>query len=171
MFAGRTIGSFAVYFVISALCIVWLVTLVIIPMLTMTFGYTLQYAVSLWYTILIVVLVVLSMLHNGLDLVSKASKGVRRLEGGGPVKRFSLNQRVQHLWVLVTFTVAAITGFARMYYDTWGKLIITPMGGLSVSADLHLAAAVPAGSCVRLPFCSSTLQNTLRSARLGSQRP
>jgi formate dehydrogenase subunit gamma len=161
-FGGRTIGSVAVYLVISALCLVWLVTLVVIPVLTTTVEYSLQYAVSLGFDLLITILIILAILHNGLDLMGKANKGVRKFKGGIRIKRLSLNQRVQHLWVLATFTVAALTGFAQMYYDSWGKLVIVPLGGLSVSSDLHLAAAFLMGVLMVYHFafyCAQYLSN------------
>jgi formate dehydrogenase subunit gamma len=141
---GRSGGSIIVYSLISGLCLAWVVTLIIIPMLTTTFEYTLGNAVSLFFDMLITVLVIIAVVHNGLDIVTKANTGEK--VGREPkVARFSLNQRLQHLWMIVAMVIASVTGFAQMYYEAWGRLIIVPMGGLEVSMAVHLTAAFVMG--------------------------
>ncbi|MFQ6134629.1 MAG: formate dehydrogenase subunit gamma [Nitrososphaerales archaeon] len=151
-FTGRNVGSIVVYSIISGLGLAWLVTLIIIPMLAMAFEFTLQHIVSLLFDLLITVLVIVAILHNGLNIISQAGRGVKKLEVKEKIKRFSLNQRIQHLGILITVAISAVTGFAQQYYEAWGRAIIVPMGGLQVSMNLHLASAFFMGILVAYHF-------------------
>lgn len=141
LLTGRNAGSIIAYSLISGLGLAWVITLIIIPMLTTTFVYALGNAVSLLFDVLITVLVIVAIVHNGLDIITKANTGERRVGGEPKIARFSLNQRLQHIWMIAAMVVASVTGFAQMYYDAWGRLIILPMGGLEVNMAVHLTAA------------------------------
>jgi formate dehydrogenase gamma subunit len=76
----------------------------------------------------LIVLVVGGMLfHNGLDLVRKTRHRLTARRWGGPARnheqalylRMTLNERFQHIFLLVSFVVLVITGFMLRYPDSW----------------------------------------------------
>lgn len=178
-FTGRVVGSIVVYAVLSGLALSWLILQVMMPMLTTPFAlgslanfpYQLDYPylVNLFFQGLITVLILLAISHNGLDLIAKVAKGVVRRKDGPKIKRFSLNQRVQHLWLIVATAVLALTGFAQANYESWGRLIIEPMGGLQVSMALHLLMATLLGALVVYHFAFYTAKYL--AARARGERP
>ena len=59
------------------------------------------------------------------------------------VVRLSLNERLQHLALLVCVLVLMITGLALRYADTWlGQAVITLEGGMAARGVLHRAASL-----------------------------
>jgi cytochrome b subunit of formate dehydrogenase len=59
------------------------------------------------------------------------------------VVRMSLMFRVQHMLLIFTLLVLAVTGFALMYHENWlGNLLIRLEGGVLFRGFLHRAAAV-----------------------------
>ena len=151
-FGGRTVGSIVIYAILAGFGVSWLVWLVLIPMFTTPFSTTPTYLVNLFFQLLITALVVVAVSHNSIDLVSKAASGVVARKEGPRVKRWSLNQRIQHVWLLLTVAALALTGFAQMYYESWGRAIIIPMGGLQVDMDVHLLSAFLLGVLVVYHF-------------------
>jgi cytochrome b subunit of formate dehydrogenase len=151
VFTNRVVSSILVYAVVSGFGLSWLILQVVVPMLTtpfslgslanFPFGLDFAYLINLFFQLLITGLILFAISHNSLDLITKAARGVVRVREGPSVERFDLNQRVQHLWIIVTMTVLALTGFAQMNYESWGRLVILPMGGLQVSMEVHLVAA------------------------------
>jgi len=174
-FTGRTTGSVLAYALVSGFGLSWLILLVVIPMLTTPFSlgsfanFPFQldwaYLVNLFFQLLISVLILFAISHNGVDLISKAARGAVRLNEGPKVERFDLNQRIQHVWLFTTMTILAITGFAQMNYESWGRLIILPMGGLQVSMDIHLLTAFFLGVLIVYHFAFYTAKYLVQRAR------
>ncbi len=140
MFAPRNVASMVVYTGLSALAISWTFFEVLIPMLTTPFALDFPYLVNLGFQILIVGLMFVWGIYNGIDLINRATKP-SVAKGKATIVRLTLNQRVQHIWLVVTVAILALTGFAQLDYESWGRLIVVPMGGLQVNMDLHLVAA------------------------------
>ncbi len=152
-FNGRNTASIVVYAVVSGFGLSWLILQVMAPMVTTPFNIgSWAYLVNLFFQLLITVLILFAVSHNGLDLINKAAKGVVRRREGPKVKRFDLNQRIQHVWLFATTFVLALTGFAEMNYESWGRLIILPMGGLQINMDIHLLSASLLGVLVVYHF-------------------
>jgi len=150
--------------VISGLAFSWLVFDVIGPMLTTPWSMGLPYLVNLFFQLLITVLILFAIVHNGLDLVYKAASGVKRV-GGPMVKRFDLNQRIQHIWLFTSTAILAVTGFAQLYYEPWGRVLINEYGGLAINMDIHLLAATFLGVLVAYHFAFYSVQYLARRAR------
>lgn len=121
-------------------------------MFTTPFSYGLPYLVNLFFQLLITALVVVAISHNSMDLVTKAARGVVKRTEGPSVKRLTLGQRIQHGWLIVTVAVLALTGFAQMYYESWGRAIVLPMGGLQVDMDIHMLSAFLLGVLIVYHF-------------------
>jgi formate dehydrogenase subunit gamma len=174
-FTSRIVGSIVVYSIVSGVCLAWLITLVITPMLATPFSfgswadfpYQLDYAylVNLFFQVLITFLILLAVVHNGLDIVSKAARRVVRREAGPRIRRFTLNQRIQHIWLFTTTAVLAVTGFAQLYYAGWGMYVINAMGGLAIGMDVHLLAAFLLGVLIVYHFGFYGAQYLARKAR------
>ena len=57
--------------------------------------------------------------------------------------RLTVNQRVQHILILLSFTVLAGTGMPMKYYDTWwGSRLYFLIGGSTVAPIVHRISAV-----------------------------
>jgi len=57
--------------------------------------------------------------------------------------RLTLNQRMQHLLLLVSFAILALTGIPMKYYDTsWGIFLYTILGGIEWAPIIHRIAAI-----------------------------
>ncbi len=110
-------------------------------MLTTPFSLGLGYLVNLFFQVLIIGLMFGWGVLSGLDLIARSTGKRVRIEEVARISRFTLNQRLQHIWLIVTVFVLALTGFAQLYYESWGRQIILPMGGLQVNMDIHLLAA------------------------------
>ncbi|MGD0637696.1 MAG: hypothetical protein ABSA72_06630 [Nitrososphaerales archaeon] len=153
VFNHRSIGSLVVFSAISGLAISWLL-LDVVPWIFITpFQISsLPYLATLFFRILITYLVLFAVLHNSMDIVSKGTRRVVRRVAGPKIKRFDLNQRIQHAWLIVTVAILAVTGFAQVYYEAWGRVVINAMGGLAVSMDVHLLAAIFLGVLVAYHF-------------------
>jgi formate dehydrogenase gamma subunit len=88
----------------------------------------LLYWIATIYTILIVVTIGGMLAHNALDFLRKSRHRLRArrgLEAGEPTPgralylRMTLNERLQHGALLVSFTVLVVTGFALLYPEAW----------------------------------------------------
>lgn len=54
------------------------------------------------------------------------------------IKRFSILQRLFHLFLMVTFLLQSATGLGRLFYTTpWGKTLCGAFGGYEASAAVH----------------------------------
>lgn len=57
--------------------------------------------------------------------------------------RFDKAQRIEHAFMLLSFTMLSITGLPQKYPDTdWGQWIIWLMGGIEMNRMIHRGAAV-----------------------------
>ncbi len=124
-FSGKNLESIVVFAMVAGIAFSWLVFDVVSPILTTPWSLGLPYLVNLFFELLITGLILFAIFHNGLDLVYKAASGVGRRVEGPKVKRFDLNQRVQHIWLFTSTAILAVTGFAQLYYEAWGALSST----------------------------------------------
>ena len=54
------------------------------------------------------------------------------------IKRFSITDRLFHLFLMLTFTVQAATGFSRLFITTvWGKKLSYVFGGYETALTIH----------------------------------
>ena len=59
------------------------------------------------------------------------------------VVRFSLNERLQHLVLMISVLVLVVTGLSLRFADTWlGRAVIAAEGGMEARGLLHRIAAV-----------------------------
>jgi formate dehydrogenase subunit gamma len=62
---------------------------------------------------------------------------------GGTVLRFTLNERLQHLALMICVILLVITGLSLRFADTWlGRAIISLEGGIEARGLLHRAGAI-----------------------------
>ena len=155
LFTGRVIGSIVTFSVISSICLIWLVTLVIVPMLTTPVVFTANGILSLGFDLLITVLILIAFVHNSLDLMTTAAYRVKKpkMDRSVPkVRRFSFNQTLQHIALIVTTAASALTGFTLMYYPSWGSSVANDLGGYAQTLDIHYASAIVMGVLVAYHF-------------------
>ncbi len=71
--------------------------------------------------------------------------------------RFSLNDRLQHILLIVTFSLLALTGVPQKYSNLdWAKTLVNMIGGIDVVRTIHHISAV-----VLLIVCFYHLANAL----------
>lgn len=90
------------------------------------------------YILLIVVVIGGMIFHNALDYFKKLVR-IFRERDEVQFERLSLNQRIQHIILQVSFVVLVITGFALKFPDAWWAV---PIGGEVIRGILHRVAAV-----------------------------
>ena len=57
--------------------------------------------------------------------------------------RFSLSQRVEHVALMVSFTMLSVTGLAQRFYTAaWAQWVITALGGIGYTRLVHRGFAV-----------------------------
>lgn len=57
--------------------------------------------------------------------------------------RFSTSQRIEHLLLLLSFTILAVTGLPQKYVDAgWAQAMIRMMGGIELTRQIHHFAAI-----------------------------
>jgi len=62
----------------------------------------------------------------------------RKLKRTGYVTRFTRSQRLEHLVLLVSFLMLALTGLAQKYYTAgWAEWLILNMGGIAYTRLIH----------------------------------
>ena len=97
--------------------------------------------VNIWvkriYISLIILTVALLGIHNGLAWWRKVAAIRRAL--GETVERMDVNQRMQHLVLMVSFVVLAATGFALKFPNTWFAHL---MGSDDVRRTIHRASGL-----------------------------
>ena len=155
VFTWRVVGSIAAFSAISSICLIWLATLVIEPMLTTPVAFTAKGIFSLGFDLLITVLILIAFLHNSLDLMASAAYRVMKpkMDRSAPkVRRFGLGETVQHLTLIVTTAISALTGFSLMYYGSWGKSVAHDLGGFAQTLNIHYASAIIMGILVAYHF-------------------
>ncbi len=95
-------------------------------------------------------------LHNGLDFFARArerwqaSRWGESAEPAVPLEvahrlfqRLTVNERIQHLVLLTTFTVLVITGFALKFPESWwARPLVRIEGGYAIRAWIHRIAGL-----------------------------
>src|SRR3990172_10086843 len=57
--------------------------------------------------------------------------------------RFNLGQRIEHVALMVSFTMLSVTGLAQRFYTAaWAQWVITSLGGIGYTRLVHRAFAV-----------------------------
>lgn len=84
--------------------------------------------VSIAYISLIIVIIGGMILHNVLILLYYIRKRYQKERAEAHVARFDIHIILQHLFVLISFFILAITGFALVYLDAWWVKILTDIG-------------------------------------------
>jgi len=90
------------------------------------------------YIFLIVLVIGGMVFHNALDFFKKLLRTFREKDEV-QFERLTLNQRIQHIILQVSFVILVITGFALKYPDAWWA---APIGGEVIRGILHRVAAV-----------------------------
>jgi len=105
-----------------------------------TIGEKAQWWVKYLYIMLIPSVLGFMLLHNALDWLKKIRIHLRRQRAMGRYVRLSLNERIQHIVLMVSFTLLVISGFAL----TFGLKIPGISGELNedIRAYTHRFAAV-----------------------------
>ena len=88
--------------------------------------------IVLAYTILIVLTIGLMFIHNLLDFVKKAKIKKLKSEGKLPEQKYrhslylrmTLNERIQHMVLAVSFIMLAVTGFMLQFPNAWWVVFI-----------------------------------------------
>jgi cytochrome b subunit of formate dehydrogenase len=75
--------------------------------------------VRTFYFILIGFVVGFMLFHNGIDWLHKLRKHYRLHAMQGEVLRMTVNERIQHHLLIVSFLILAYTGFALKYPESW----------------------------------------------------
>jgi cytochrome b subunit of formate dehydrogenase len=77
-----------------------------------------------------------------------AANRLRVAADGTPyVVRFTLGQRVEHLILIISFTILGITGLSQTYYNSaFGKIFMTLLGGIDTFRQVHHVAAFVFGA-------------------------
>jgi len=69
---------------------------------------------------------------------SPAKKTSARKSERDYLVRFKTGQRIEHIVLMVTFTVLAVTGLAQKFYSAgWAEWLILNMGGIAVTRLVH----------------------------------
>jgi len=69
--------------------------------------------------------------------------GAERKQEPEYVVRFSLTQRIEHIVLMITFVVLAVTGLAQRYSGAgWGEWVILHLGGIGYTRFVHRAFGV-----------------------------
>ena len=152
VFTGQVIGSIVLYSIIASVTMLWITTVVLIPTLTTAVVWDLTGLVSTFFDVLITGLILFAVVHNGLDLITYAGMGVPKLPRTPKIKRFSLNQRIQHLWLFVSMIFLSVTGMALLFSENWGQYVISDFGGFQATLDLHYASAIAMGALIVYHF-------------------
>lgn len=107
------------------------------------------------YLVLIAIVIGAMGLHNGLDFLAHLRERWRA--DGQPTdrshaapdvacrffERWTLNERIQHLTLLIAFTILVITGFALKFPDAWwARPLMWIERGYTMRAWLHRSAGV-----------------------------
>jgi cytochrome b subunit of formate dehydrogenase len=115
-------------------------------------GETVLYWIKTFYISLIIVLIGAMFIHNLVDFVKKSKVRVAIREGRmrpeiyGPslYLRMSLNERLQHGVLLVSFFALVITGFMLKFPDAWWVVSIRELSGkiFDIRSVTHRVAGV-----------------------------
>ena len=85
----------------------------------------------------------------------------------GYVVRFSLRQRIEHLFVMILFTLLVVTGFPQKFYDVGiSQAIVNAVGGLDRVRWIHRIAGILFSVATVVHIAVATLIVLLRRAGL-----
>ncbi len=57
--------------------------------------------------------------------------------------RLTLNQRIQHIVLILSFSILALTGMPMKYFDSsWGTSLFSLFGGIEWAPIIHRIAAI-----------------------------
>jgi cytochrome b subunit of formate dehydrogenase len=106
----------------------WGMTALLVGTLTFALAHTLAWLVRLWLS----------------RDEWKHHKAASRVRGGGKLyRRFDRFQRTQHMVMMVSFLLLALTGMALKFsYMSWAHTVSRVFGGFEAMGGLHRAAAV-----------------------------
>lgn len=174
-FIRKNAASIIVYAAVCGLAIAWLFYQVVIPLLTTPVAISLNIStdlsninplVNLFFQLLITGLISFAIVTNSLDLVKKAKVDDVNYANTEPkVQRFDLNQRIQHMWLFITTFILALTGFAQMYYNSWGYYVGQMLGGQQNLISAHLLTAFFLGILIVYHFAFYGAQYVIRRMR------
>jgi cytochrome b subunit of formate dehydrogenase len=69
--------------------------------------------------------------------------GVKNIDGKFYFQRLTFNQRIQHIAILFSFTLTAITGLPLKFHHThWGEILYACVGGITYAPIFHRVGAV-----------------------------
>ncbi|HMD87293.1 MAG TPA: cytochrome c3 family protein [Terriglobia bacterium] len=99
--------------------------------------------VKAFYLLAIPVILASMLVHNFLDSWRKAQRTLAQYRGGHGQVRLTLNERVQHLLLLVSFITLVVTGFALKYpHSFWAEPIVRWEKDFPLRGWLHRIAGV-----------------------------
>ena len=88
------------------------------------------------------------------------------------IQRFSLRQRVEHVTVMTSFTVLALTGFPQKFYDSaWALWLVNALGGVVMIRQVHRGAGLLFTALVVVHFTASVVGLVQRKARFSTIVP
>jgi formate dehydrogenase gamma subunit len=99
--------------------------------------------VKAFYLLAIPIILLSMLLHNLLDWWRKARRILEHYRAGHGQVRLSLNERVQHVLLLVSFITLVVTGFALKYpHSFWAEPIVQWEKNFPLRGWLHRLAGV-----------------------------
>lgn len=95
------------------------------------------------YFWLIVSVIGAMIVHNILIYVYEVKRKRRNMQGEITIPRFTKNEVIQHLLLLISFLTLAITGFALKYHSSWWAELLQTFGMSEIVRQyIHRGAAV-----------------------------
>lgn len=77
------------------------------------------------------------------DAIEAAARLKMDVDGNRYVIRFSLSERIEHILLIISFTMLGLTGLLQRYASTAiGSFLLTVMGGIEIARQLHHIFAV-----------------------------
>jgi cytochrome b subunit of formate dehydrogenase len=99
--------------------------------------------VTIFYWILIVVVLGGMIFHNALDFMKKVRLHYAKHRSSAKHSRFNMSERIQHWLLTLSFMILAYTGFSLKFPDEWWALPLTAYGGpIDLRGVVHRAAAI-----------------------------
>jgi len=152
VFNGKVVSSIVIYSIIASLSVMWVVTVVLIPLLTTAITFTLDSLISSFFDFLITVLILFAVFHNALDIITYSGRTTQKVQNSPKIKRFSLNQILQHVILFVSMIFLSVTGLAMLFIGNWGGNVVNALGGFQSTLNIHYASAIVMGALVFYHF-------------------
>jgi formate dehydrogenase gamma subunit len=89
-------------------------------------------------------------------------------EGRAKVRRFTLHQRLQHWFLVLTFTTLCLTGFPMKFADrAWAAWVIKALGGLTAVRNIHrfTGAALVIGFIYHAAYVFNYMRKSRKTTR------